>query len=151
MGDHGTSLFIEMSQWNICFINVLGILVLNATSFNTNYNNSSSSQEAEKSSGSSSYFWGMPSTIRDLGRLWLFTQDHGSCSALLFISAPLLSLPLGSCLFQAKVHCALPSSPKENTGLRLVCSHNYSFVKGHGSPSSILAWRIPWTEEPSGL
>lgn len=56
MGDHGTSLFIKMSQWNICFINVLGTLVLNVTSFNTNYNNSSSNQEAEKSSGSSSYF-----------------------------------------------------------------------------------------------
>ena len=22
---------------------------------------------------------------------------------------------------------------------------------GHGNPSSILAWRIPWTEEPGGL
>ena len=22
---------------------------------------------------------------------------------------------------------------------------------GHGSPLSILAWRIPWTEEPGGL
>ena len=22
---------------------------------------------------------------------------------------------------------------------------------GHGSPSSILSWRIPWTEEPGGL
>ena len=22
---------------------------------------------------------------------------------------------------------------------------------GHANPSSILAWRIPWTEEPSGL
>ena len=22
---------------------------------------------------------------------------------------------------------------------------------GHGSPPSILAWRIPWTEEPGGL
>ena len=22
---------------------------------------------------------------------------------------------------------------------------------GHGTPSSILAWRIPWTEEPGGL
>ena len=22
---------------------------------------------------------------------------------------------------------------------------------GHGSPSNILAWRIPWTEEPGGL
>ena len=23
--------------------------------------------------------------------------------------------------------------------------------EGMGTPSSILAWRIPWTEEPSGL
>ena len=23
--------------------------------------------------------------------------------------------------------------------------------EGHGNPSSILAWRIPWTEEPRGL
>ena len=23
--------------------------------------------------------------------------------------------------------------------------------EGKGNPSSILAWRIPWTEEPSGL
>ena len=23
--------------------------------------------------------------------------------------------------------------------------------KGMGAPSSILAWRIPWTEEPGGL
>ena len=23
--------------------------------------------------------------------------------------------------------------------------------EGHGNPSSILAWRIPWTEEPGGL
>ena len=22
---------------------------------------------------------------------------------------------------------------------------------GHGNPSSILAWKIPWTEEPGGL
>ena len=22
---------------------------------------------------------------------------------------------------------------------------------GHGNPSSILAWRIPWAEEPGGL
>ena len=22
---------------------------------------------------------------------------------------------------------------------------------GHGSPPSVLAWRIPWTEEPVGL
>ena len=22
---------------------------------------------------------------------------------------------------------------------------------GHGNPSNILAWRIPWTEEPGGL
>ena len=22
---------------------------------------------------------------------------------------------------------------------------------GHGHPSSVLAWRIPWTEEPGGL
>ena len=22
---------------------------------------------------------------------------------------------------------------------------------GHGNPSDILAWRIPWTEEPGGL
>ena len=22
---------------------------------------------------------------------------------------------------------------------------------GHGNPSRILAWRIPWTEEPGGL
>ncbi|KAB0355520.1 hypothetical protein FD755_022028, partial [Muntiacus reevesi] len=32
--------------------------------------------------------------------------------------------------------------------LHVVC-YNYSFVKGHGSPSSILAWRIPWAEEPT--
>ena len=25
------------------------------------------------------------------------------------------------------------------------------FGKGHGNPSSTLAWRIPWTEEPGGL
>ena len=23
--------------------------------------------------------------------------------------------------------------------------------RGHGNPSSTLAWRIPWTEEPGGL
>ena len=23
--------------------------------------------------------------------------------------------------------------------------------EGHGNPTSILAWRIPWTEEPGGL
>ena len=23
--------------------------------------------------------------------------------------------------------------------------------EGHGNPSSILAWEIPWTEEPGGL
>jgi len=26
-----------------------------------------------------------------------------------------------------------------------------SFAKGVATPSSILAWRIPWTEEPGGL
>ena len=27
----------------------------------------------------------------------------------------------------------------------------YSLKKGIVTPSSILAWRIPWTEEPGGL
>ena len=26
-----------------------------------------------------------------------------------------------------------------------------SLAEGHGTHSSILAWRIPWTEEPGGL
>ena len=26
-----------------------------------------------------------------------------------------------------------------------------SFGGWHGNPSSMLAWRIPWTEEPGGL
>ena len=27
----------------------------------------------------------------------------------------------------------------------------YPLEKGMATPSSILAWRIPWTEEPTGL
>lgn len=38
----------------------------------------------------------------------------------LFLYAPVFSKP--------RVNSALPSSSKENAGLRLVCSHNYPFV-----------------------
>lgn len=83
------------------------------TSFNTNYNNASSNQDAEKSSGSSSYSWGAPSTIGyPGGHLSPFTQDHGSYSTLLIPSALLISIPLGSCLVQAKGTLQPPFIPQ---------------------------------------
>ena len=35
----------------------------------------------------------------------------------------------------------------------LIYMHTYVYVmeEGMATPSSILAWRIPWTEEPGGL
>ena len=33
----------------------------------------------------------------------------------------------------------------------LISGSGRSPAGGHGNPSSVLAWRIPWTEEPGGL
>ena len=35
--------------------------------------------------------------------------------------------------------------------LDLIPGSGRSPGEGNGNPSSILAWRIPWTEEPGGL
>ena len=42
----------------------------------------------------------------------------------------------------------LPAMQK--TGVRSLCWEDV-LEKGMATQSSILAWRIPWTEEPSGL
>ena len=36
-------------------------------------------------------------------------------------------------------------------GAGLILESGRSPGGGHGNPLSILAWRIPWTEEPGGL
>ena len=46
------------------------------------------------------------------------------------------------------------------SGKEFACNRSYSFFplgwedpleEGMATPSSVLAWRIPWTEEPGGL
>ena len=42
--------------------------------------------------------------------------------------------------------------PDSISGLGRSCGKIHPFLeKGMATPSSILAWRIPWREEPSGL
>ena len=43
-------------------------------------------------------------------------------------------------------------NPSANAGdMDLIPGSGRSPGEGNGNPLSILAWRIPWTEEPSGL
>ena len=43
----------------------------------------------------------------------------------------------------------LPVNAGEKSGSLPVMARSPG--EGHGNPLSILAWRIPWTEEPGGL
>ena len=45
----------------------------------------------------------------------------------------------------------LPASAGELRDVGLILGLGRSPGEGHGNHSSILAWRIPWTEEPGGL
>ena len=44
-----------------------------------------------------------------------------------------------------------PARAGDTRDMGLVPRSGRSPGKGNGSPLSILAWRIPWTEEPGGL
>ena len=44
----------------------------------------------------------------------------------------------------------LPASARDMTDAGLIPGSGRSFGGGHSNHSSILAWRIPWTEEPGG-
>ena len=44
-----------------------------------------------------------------------------------------------------------PASVGDTRDMGLVPRSGRSPGKGHSSPLSILAWRIPWAEEPGGL
>ena len=59
---------------------------------------------------------------------------------------------------KSRTHTAGASSflsPPANAGelrdVGLILGSGRSVGGGHGAHSSILAWRIPWTEEPGGL
>ena len=45
----------------------------------------------------------------------------------------------------------LPANAGDIIDTGSVSGSGRSSGEGHGNPSSILAWRIPWTEEPGGL
>ena len=45
----------------------------------------------------------------------------------------------------------LPASAARHKDLGSIPGSGRSPGGGHGNPASILAWRIPWTEEPGGL
>ena len=45
----------------------------------------------------------------------------------------------------------LPANAGYGRDMGLIPGSGRSPGRGHGNPSSILAWRIPWTEEPGGL
>ena len=45
----------------------------------------------------------------------------------------------------------LPANAGDIRDTGSVSGSGRSSGEGHGNPSSILAWRIPWTEEPGGL
>ena len=44
-----------------------------------------------------------------------------------------------------------PGKAGDPRGLGLIPGSGRSPGEGNGNPLSILAWRIPWTEEPGGL
>ena len=44
-----------------------------------------------------------------------------------------------------------PASAGDTRDMGSIPGSGRSPGKGNGSPLSILAWRIPWTEEPGGL
>ena len=41
--------------------------------------------------------------------------------------------------------------PANVGGMGLIAGSGRSPGAGNGNPSSILAWKVPWTEEPGGL
>ena len=45
----------------------------------------------------------------------------------------------------------LPANAEDVSNMGSVPGSGRSTGGGHGTCSSILAWRIPWTEEPGGL
>ena len=45
----------------------------------------------------------------------------------------------------------LPASTEDAGDTSLIPGSGRSPGEGNGNPSSILAWRIPWTEEPGSL
>ena len=45
----------------------------------------------------------------------------------------------------------LPANAGDIRVLGLISGSGRSPGGGHGTHSSVLAWRVPWTEEPSGL
>ena len=93
-----------------------------------------------------------------------FRLDHGE--AKVAQSCPPLCGPMDCCLPGSSVHGILQarilewvaisfskgsSQPRDRTqGLRH-CRQTLYCLSHQGSPSSILAWRIPWTEEPGEL
>ena len=47
---------------------------------------------------------------------------------------------------------SVAKNPPANAGdAGLIPGSGRSPAKGNGNPSSILAWEVPWTEEPGGL
>ena len=46
---------------------------------------------------------------------------------------------------------SLPASAGDGRDTSSIPGLERSPGRGHGTHSSILAWRIPWTEEPGGL
>ena len=44
-----------------------------------------------------------------------------------------------------------PANAGDIRGVGLIAGSGRSPAGGHATHSSVLAWRIPWTEEPGGL
>ena len=52
---------------------------------------------------------------------------------------------------KSAIHSVGKESACNAGDLVLIPGSGRSLEEGHGTHSSILAWRIPWTEEPGGL
>ena len=61
------------------------------------------------------------------------------------------SLNLLWCVSQAALVKNLPSSAGDIRDSGLISGSERSLGRGHATHSSILSWRIPWTEQPGGL